>query len=299
MTEQKKQAAKRQATGSSKKTAKKSAKKKKKSTRKKATKRAHKYTAKTADKHLLYQLSVQAPDFEVDLITRIFKRVRGRKPLSLREDFCGTALLCGHWVESAADRTALGVDIDQSVLDWGIEHNLSPIGEPGKRIKLLAKDVRDKIPGKNDVCVAFNFSYWYFQEREVMRKYFEGVRKGLAKDGLFFLDAYGGYESHEPDLTDDPRKFRHFTYVWEQDKVDPINNTVTNHIHFEFPDGTRMNKAFTYHWRFWSLREIKELLLEAGFKNVTVYWEDDDDVYRPRKTVANQPSWIVYITAEN
>lgn len=279
---------------SAKTTGKKKAKKKAGARRKSAPK----YTAKTADKHLLYQESVQAPDFEVDLITRIFKRQRGRKPQSLREDFCGTALLCAEWVKSAAERTAVGIDIDQSVLDWGIQHNLSPIDEPGKRIQLLAKDVREKVRGTHDVCVAFNFSYWYFQEREVMLKYFKGVRKGLAADGLFFLDAYGGYESHEPDLVDDPRKFRHFTYIWEQDKVDPINNTVTNHIHFEFPDGSRMNKAFTYHWRFWSLREIRELLLEAGFQDVAIYWEDDDDVYRAKKTVANQPSWIVYIVAQ-
>lgn len=276
-----------------------------KSTKKKPAKKSSKkptkkgYTAKTADKHLLYQLSVQAPEFEVDLISRIFKKTRDRSPSSLREDFCGTALLCAEWVESKKGRTALGVDIDQSVLDWGIKHNLTKIGEPGQRLQLLTQDVRATIPGTFDVCVAFNFSYWYFQERDVMLKYFKGVRKGLAKDGLFFLDAYGGYESHEPDLTDDPRKCKGFTYLWEQDKVDPINNTVTNHIHFEFPDGTKMRKAFTYHWRFWSLLELKELLLEAGFKNVVVYWEDDDEVYRPKKAATNQPSWIVYIVAEN
>jgi hypothetical protein len=264
----------------------------------------HKYTAKTADKHHLYQLSVQEPEFEVDFINRIYRRLRGRRPMSLREDFCGTALFCGTWVKSNKNRTAIGIDIDQSVLDWGVEHNLKPLSEPGQRIKLYTQDVREPVPDKVDVCTAFNFSYWCFQERETLRSYFAAVKNGLNEEGLFFLDAYGGYESHEPDL-EEPRKIpAGFTYTWHQDKVDPINNTVVNHIHFKFRDKTKIRKAFTYEWRFWSLRELRELLEEAGFKHVTVYWEDADEegegngVYRPRKRVSNEAGWIAYITAQ-
>ena len=46
---------------------------------------------------------------------------------------------------------------------------------------------------------------------------------------------------------------------------------------------------------------IRELLLEAGFKDVSVYWDiaddDEDSDYRARKVVDNQPSWVCYLIA--
>jgi SAM-dependent methyltransferase len=262
------------------------------------------YTRKNSDKHVLYQLSVQDPDFEVRFLARTFKKIRNRDALSLREDFCGTALFAGTWVKKNKQRTALGIDIDQGVLDWGIEHNLGPIGEPGNRLELRCANVLDPVKQRFDVCCAFNFSYWCFEQRALMIDYFKGVRRSLVRDGLFFLDAYGGYESHQPEL-EEPRKIDEgFTYVWHQDKVDPINNHIENHIHFHFKDGTRWRKAFSYSWRFWSLLEIQEMLLEAGFRHAEVYWEDADEdgggtcVYRPRKVVVNEASWVAYIVAE-
>lgn len=263
-----------------------------------------KFSAKSADKHDLYQRSVQDADFEVQFITRVFKKLRNRKPLSIREDFCGTALFCAHWVKSDKQRTATGLDIEPSVLSWGRKHNLEPLGDAAKRVTLLQQNVLDKAPGAFDAGIAFNFSYWCFQDRPTMVRYFKRMYEALADDGVFFLDAYGGYESHEPDL-EEPRKIDDgFTYIWHQDIVDPINNHVVNHIHFSFKDKTELRKAFTYDWRLWSLPEIRELLLEAGFQRVTVYWEDADEngegsgVYRPKKSVVNEAGWIAYILAE-
>lgn len=261
------------------------------------------YTRKNSDRHTLYQLSVQDPDFEVGFVARTFKQQRGRDASSLREDFCGTAFFAATWVKKNPKRTALGIDIDPKVLAWGTEHNLAAIGEPGKRLRLSCANVLDPVNERFDICCAFNFSYWCFEERAVMLEYFRGVRRSLVRDGVFFLDAYGGYESHQPDL-EEPRKIdAGFTYVWHQDQVDPINNHILNHIHFHFRDGTRWRKAFSYSWRFWSLKEIQELLLEAGFARVDVYWEGDDGdgggngVYRPRKVVSNEASWVAYLVA--
>ena len=77
-----------------------------------------------------------------------------------------------------------------------------------------------------------------------------------------------------------------------------------NHIHFEFTNGTRMKRAFSYEWRLWTLPEIRELLAEAGFSRSTVYWEDRDangdgtNTYRPRRHARQEPAWVVYIVAE-
>jgi cyclopropane fatty-acyl-phospholipid synthase-like methyltransferase len=259
------------------------------------------FTAKTADKHVLYQLSVQAPETEVDFLNSWFKKIRGKTPLSLREDFCGTAILCAEWVKSSQERTATGLDIDAPTLAWGMKHNITPIGAASERVTLLQKDVRATLKQKHDIICAFNFSYWIFKTREEMRAYFAKVRSGLAKGGLFFLDAYGGWESHEP--MQEHRKIKAgFTYVWDQNTFDAITHDVTNYIHFEFQDGSKLPKAFRYDWRFWSMPELQELLKEAGFSKVHVYWDTSSDVtkdaYRIRTRAPNQPGWLAYMVAE-
>jgi len=273
-----------------------------KARRKRAAQKKPRFTAKTADKHVLYQLSVQATETEVEFLTGWFKQIRGKRPLSLREDFCGTALLCAEWVKSSKERTATGLDIDRGVLKWGKEHNLAPLGDAQERITLLCQDVRAKVKQKHDIICAFNFSYWIFKTRDAMKSYFSQIRAGLAKGGLFFLDAYGGWESHEP--MKEQRKIRAgFTYVWDQNTFDAITHDVTNFIHFEFQDGTKLPRAFRYDWRFWSMPELRELLAEAGFSKVHVYWDTSEDVkvdrYRKRTRAPNQPGWLAYLVAED
>lgn len=259
-----------------------------------------KYTAKTADRHELYQLSVQSTEHELKFIEKAFKRHRSGSPTTLREDFCGTALFSCAWVLSSDDRQAVGVDISRETLDWAREHNVQPIGNAAKRLTLLEDDVRTVRPGKFDVINAMNFSYWIFDTRKGLREYFERVHAALQKGGMFVLDAYGGWESHQP--MKEPRRIdAGFTYVWEQGSFDPITSLVVNHIHFEFKDGSRIKRAFTYEWRFWSLPEIRELLLEAGFSEVVVYWDqsedEDKEKYRPSETAENQPGWLAYLVA--
>ena len=76
------------------------------------------------------------------------------------------------------------------------------------------------------------------------------------------------------------------------------------HIHFKFPDGSKIKKAFTYEWRLWSAPEIRELLAEAGFSKSTVYWEGDDDdgggngEFSPEAKGEADLAWIAYIVAQ-
>lgn len=254
------------------------------------------FTASNSDRHDLYQRSVQAPEFEVEFFDKTFKKLRKRRALSMREDFCGTALLCAHWVQSHKDRTALGVDIDAEVLAWGAENNLLPINEPGQRVDLAPRDVRRVTRQKFDLINAMNFSYWIFQEREQMLRYFKAVRKSLVQDGIFFLDMYGGWQSQE--VMEEKRKVDGgFTYIWDQHSFNPLTNEVVNYIHFHFKDGSKMRKAFKYVWRCWSMVEIRELLQAAGFSKLHIYWDVADGSLRERKTIENQPGWLAYIAA--
>jgi SAM-dependent methyltransferase len=269
--------------------------------RKKRKKEKAKVTAKSADRHRLYEKSVQAADFEVELLTKHFKRRVGRIPLSLREDFCGTALLCTEWVESDPRRIATGIDIDSSVLTWGRNHNIARLDGAASRVRLVQGDVRDGDDAKHDLIVAFNYSYFCFKDRSTLRRYFESVKKNLAPDGLFIIDLFGGYEAVQ--VMEEPRRYRHFTYVWDQAVFNPITHDFKAHIHFRFKDGTALEKAFTYDWRMWTIPELRELLTEAGFHQIECLWEDEDEdgegtgEFRPRKKVICDPGYNAYLVA--
>lgn len=258
-------------------------------------------TAKNADKHVLYQKSVQDAKVEVDFIDHVYRALYRRRPRSLLEDFCGSALICSEWVQRAETRTATGVDIDPKVLRWGTQHNLAGLGDARERVRLLRQDVRDPVGAKFDVVCAFNFSYWVFRTREQLRSYFAHVRTLLGKDSMFVLDAYGGWEAQQP-MQERRRIKGGFTYVWDQNQFDPITHEVVNYIHFEFKNGSKLKQAFSYHWRFWTLPELRELLEEAGFRSVQVYWDcsdpdSDEELFRPRLRATNQPGWLAYLVA--
>lgn len=261
-----------------------------------------KLTAKNADRHDLYQRSVQNSDFEVQLVDRLFRAHAGRAPLSLREDFCGTGLLCATWVKSKAGRTAIGLDIDRSVLAWGERRNVAPLGVDRERVSLRAQDVMVPTKERPDVVVAFNYSYQTFQDRPTLRRYFSAVHRSLPKDGLFVLDMIGGWESQQTLV--EKRRLGGFTYVWEQADYDPVTAHFLCHIHFHFPGGSKMKRAFTYDWRLWQLVELRELLAEAGFVEVDVLWEGDGDdgtgdgIFRRVKRARNDPGWNAYLVAK-
>lgn len=259
--------------------------------------------AEQADRHELYEASVQDVVEETRFVAATYQALRGRAPRGLREDFCGTASAACQWVRGGEDRFAIGVDIDSDVLAWGREHRLSRLSPTERqRVRLLNGDVLTVTTEPVDALTAFNFSYWTFRTREQMRRYFERAREALADDGIMFLDIFGGSESYVMGK----EKTRHdgFTYVWEQTEFDPVTAECVCHIHFRFPDGSRLRRAFSYAWRLWTLPEILELLTEAGFARLRTYWETEDEdgegtgEYAESARGLNDPAWIAYIVAE-
>ncbi len=273
--------------------------------KRRAPARRSRYTARTADKFELYQLAVQSPEHDLAFAARLYRRERGREPLHMREDFCGTALLCATWAKGRKDRTAEGFDLDKKTLAWGREHNVAPIGDAAQRVKLHARDVRDRGDKPADIRLAQNFSYWIFKTRKELCDYFRAAYRDLARDGMFALDIYGGTEATEE--MDEERKIEGgFTYVWDQARFLPGTNEYTCHIHFRFRDGTEMKRAFSYEWRFWSIPEVKELLAEAGFRDVRTYFEQSNEndegsgAYKRDEsgaTCTNCAGWVAYLVA--
>jgi cyclopropane fatty-acyl-phospholipid synthase-like methyltransferase len=263
--------------------------------------------ADRADRHRLYEHAVQCAEAEIDFVDETFRKLRGRKAQLLREDFCGTANVCCEWVKRGSGRRAIGVDLDSEVLDWGRQHRIAAL-KPGQaqRVELIEADVLKAHTEPVDIVSAMNFSYWLFRERAQLKRYFRRVRSALKDDGILFMDCYGGYDAHRE--IEEERQIgsgkQAFTYIWEQAEFNPIDHEVTCHIHFAFRDGSRLDKAFSYTWRLWTLPEIRDLLHEAGFSRVTVYWQgwdedgEPDSRFEPAVRGDADAGWICYITAE-
>ncbi len=262
------------------------------------------------DPHILYECSVQDPEFDLEFFAKTFKRRNRRVMRTLREDFCGTATLACQWVGQHADNRAWGVDLDKPTLDWGREHHVSRLDGAADRVELIQGDVLTTRTPPADIVAALNFSYSIFTTREQLRNYFAQVRKSLKGDGMFFLDAFGGKDT--PDECLEKRKIpatkyngirvAPFTYIWEQEKYNIIDNHITCHISFKLKDGTKLKRAFTYDWRLWSLPELQELLLEAGFAAAEVWlddWDEDEGdgngIFKKRKHYDNQEGWVGYV----
>jgi len=261
--------------------------------------------AESADRHRLYEQSVQGVAEEYDFVSETFHQLRQRQARSIREDFCGTASMCCEWVRRDGQHTATGVDIDPEVLQWGREHNLASL-QPDERarVRLVQEDVFHIDASEPvDAVLAMNFSYQFFKTRDRLRDYFRKAREALAEDGILFIDAFGGYDAYRE--IREKRKFKHFKYIWEHASYNPINGDMLCHIHFTFPDGSKLKKAFTYNWRLWTLPELQELLTEAGYTRVSVYWEGTDEDsgegnghYSPATVGDADPSWVCFLVAE-
>lgn len=270
--------------------------------------------ASRAQLHELYEKAVQSPEADVEFITETYEQIRGRAPMSLREDFCGTAKMATTWCLSDPGRSAVGVDIDAPTLAWGRENNLAPnAAKLGDRVELKEGDVRNTECAPTDVACAMNFSFCVFKTRPELLSYLRQVRQSLKADGMVFLELYGGTEAiiefEEEREVDD-----HLTYCWDQDSYDPITHETTCLIHFSFSDGSEIREAFRYDWRLWTVPELRELLIEAGFAEVKVFWEaveDEEDGEEDEDgeivmdgtgeyeeitgPVENQESWLVYV----
>ncbi len=259
--------------------------------------------AQRADKYELYEKAVQEPEADIALVKRMFKNYYGRKPRTLREDFCGTSYFATEWVKDHPENRAWGIDLDPVPLEWGRRHHVARLRpEQAARVKLIEGNVLDVGHEKVDITVAFNFSFYLFGDRPALRHYFEKARATLADPGLMVLDAYGGADALRCET--ERRKVGSFTYVWDQNEFDPITHHIQNYIHFEFRDGSKLKKVFDYAWRLWTLPEIRELLHEAGFRKTEVYWEGTDrktgegnGIFRPRESAEADPAWICYIAA--
>lgn len=256
-------------------------------------------TAATADKHWLYEHSVQNVEFECRFIARVFQRHFGRRGPFLREDFCGTANLSCEWIRQGRDHRALGIDLHGPTLDWGRAHHVSRLGAAASRLRLVQDDVCRVSRPRTDIVCATNFSWWVFKRREQLLGYLRNAFASLRPEGLLLMDIYGGPEAQV--AQEEERPCDGFTYVWDQASYNPITQDYRCHIHFRFPDGTERRRAFSYDWRLWSVPELRDAMREVGFAETAVYWEGSDrrgrpsGVFRQSEIGDNASAWVAYV----
>lgn len=264
---------------------------------------AAKSMAATYPLFVAYEQSVQDPVNEVRFVSKTFRSLRDREAISLREDFCGSAAFSTQWVKSQSDRYAYGVDLDPEPLSYAREHHMASLpGPSAQRLELVQADVREYKGAAVDVAVAYNFSYWIFKRREDLLSYFKQIRANLVDDGLFFLDIMGGSEASLEDET--VTHFEDFIYYWRHDSFNALTHEIECSIGFEFRDGSVLPSAFRYDWRMWTIPELRDLLMEAGFSKLRVFWEEEDEdgegtgTFTEAETADNEGVWWAYLVAE-
>ena len=254
------------------------------------------------DKYFYYKESVQSPEEDAQFFKKIYKYFNKKDPKTLREDFCGSFSVSVAWLKLGKDFRVIGVDKDPIPLNYGKKHHLSELNSSEKkRIQVIKNSVLSPSLPKADIISVLNFSYFIFKERQMLLRYFKNVYNQLNKEGIFIIDIFGGSHLHSP--REDKVSYKDFTYYWEQENFNPINQEAFFSIHFKRKGEKKRKRVFTYDWRIWSISELKDILQEAGFAQTHVYWETFDkkgeatNLFRKRKVAESCDSWLAYLVA--
>ncbi len=267
-------------------------------------------TARTADRQRCYEAAVQEPDPELDFLCSAYRHHHGRaaRPHLIREDFAGSAWNSVEWVKRSPANRAVAVDLDRrTLLITSKRHTDTLSPEQRARLSLIHDNVlsddliSSQADQRPDAILALNFSYWILHTRRDLLAYFTNCRKALARGGLLIMDFVGGSEVFVPQQ--ERRRCKGFTYIWDQASYNPIDGRCVNHIHFEFKDGSKMHRAYTYPWRIWTIPELRDILADAGFDNTQVWAEREDrhgkgtGTYRPITRHNADPTFLCYLVS--
>lgn len=256
------------------------------------------------DKYHYYMSSVQSPEEDMKFINQAYGDARGEQAVAkvMREDFCGTFGNCATWIKQSEAHGAIGVDLDPEPLEYGHKHHFEPLTSSQKeRLKIIQGNVLNPELPSADVICALNFSYFLFKQRLELKQYFANCLKTLNKDGIMVVDCFGGSSCGEPNEEETEYEEEGYSYFWDQDSFDPLNNTAMFYIHFKRKGEAKREKVFTYDWRMWSVPEIRDIMLECGFKKVNTYWEGTDEdgegdgEYVVTEIGDDCESWVSYI----
>jgi SAM-dependent methyltransferase len=235
-------------------------------------------------RHDLYEACVQSPEDAVPLL----RAIHGGDAAVLGEDFAGTAALSRAWVRDEPSARAIAVELDAATLAEA-RRRADAAGADAARLELVHGDVRTATDPRRhaaDVVYVGNFSIGELTTRADLVAYLRHVRSRLRPGGVFACDVYGGQSAYMLGTAERPEPGpdgRTILYTWEQREADPLTGRVVNALHFEVleADGSsagRMPDAFTYHWRLWSVPELRDVMAEAGFASSEAHGRQPDAI---------------------
>lgn len=199
---------------------------------------------------------MQSPETDVLFFRSSYRELKGKWPRTLREDFCGTFAVCCEWVKLKKEHRAVAVDLDPEPLRYGQLNYFTKLKpDQQRRLKVLQKNVMSRDLPTADIINASNFSYYFFKEREELKKYFRSCLRNLNRNGILVLDLFGGSLCQE--VNEERSSKGHFVYYWHQESFDPITHEAVFNIHFKPKGGRKYNKVFTYDWLMWTIPEIR------------------------------------------
>jgi hypothetical protein len=258
---------------------------------------------KPFDRYALYHRAVQSTDVDCAFVASTYKELKGKHAHDLREDFCGAFALCCEWVRRSKNNRACGIDLDSEPLNYGRTHYLSQLRpEQQKRVKTYQDSVLTAKMPPVDVVIALNFSFYIFKSRMMLKRYFKRALTGLRHDGILVVDCFGGSDCQQ--RNEEHTDYPGFRYFWDQEHFDPVTNEALFYIHFKRKGEKRRERVFVYDWRMWTIPEIREAMLEAGFKRTHVYWEgttksgDGDGNFQRTEEGEECEGWVAYVVGE-
>lgn len=254
------------------------------------------------DRFECYELCVQSPRHVVGFLRALFLAENGSDPTILGEDFSGTCAVSRRWCKELSPARAICIDLDTDALAWAraratFTDDDAPDKKapeklaPGHPIDYVHADCfADAAPALRDspcdVCFVGNFSIGYALDRATLVQYLARSRQRLLaarhgfSGGLFVCDTYGGagaFALGGIERTHPGRRGEIIRYAWQHESADPTTAIVTNSISLRVErDGdivAEYPRAFEYRWRLWSIAELREAMLDAGFERTSVYLE--------------------------
>lgn len=262
----------------------------------------------------LYRLAVQHPLAEVAFLARVHQHYRNRTRLKtsratapasrLREDFAGTAAVAQTWVAMDENHRALAIEKHLPTLRWARKRVREELGDRAEDLIFLAGDVMQWAPPttpKVDLVAALNFSLFIYHRPGELLGYLKHARRCLAGGGVLVVDAFGGPGAMRAGIQkrmvrpDPCEGIAAFEYQWEQRSYNAVNNRLDCRIHFDLgPAGKRKN-AFVYDWRLWTLAELTDAMLEAGFVRAQVWGQGAGPQYQPLDGMPSTENWVAYV----
>lgn len=198
-------------------------------------------------------------------ILTVFDRYGIKDDASILDLGCGTGKMARRLAKKGYEVTA--VDNSMDMLEVAASEEDDGI------LYVLQDMISLELPKKVDAVVSICDCMNYILERDDLREVFTRVKRFLKEDGVFMFDMNSHYKYKEILACNTFAEDREdASFIWDNfyDEEDRINEYQLS-LFIQNEQGTYNKYEELHLQKAYEEEEIKNLLFEAGFKNVSVY----------------------------